>query len=92
MGQNGAGKSTIFKLINKEIQPKIGKVHTPEGTTIATAFQVMPKEDKKLTVQDYFRKYSPDKISNNIDKDISEVLRAVNLDAPLDKIIDKFSG
>ena len=92
MGQNGAGKSTIFKLINKEIQPKIGKVHTPEGTTIATAFQVMPKEDKELTVQDYFRKYSPDKISNNIDKEIMEVLRAVNLDAPLDKIIDKFSG
>jgi ABC-type Mn2+/Zn2+ transport system ATPase subunit len=29
MGQNGAGKSTIFKLITGEITPKIGKVHTP---------------------------------------------------------------
>ncbi len=92
MGQNGAGKSTIFQLINKDIEPKYGKVHTPDGATIATAFQVMPKEDKDLNVQDYFRKYSPDKDSHNIDREIAEVLRAVNLDAPLDKIIDKFSG
>ena len=92
MWQNGAGKSTIFKLINREIDPKYGKVHTPDGATIATAFQVMPVEDKQLNVQDYFRKYSPDKESHNIDRDIAEVLRAVNLEAPLDKIIDKFSG
>ena len=92
MGQNGAGKSTIFQLINKDIEPKYGKIHTPDGATIATAFQVMPKEDKELNVQEYFRKYSQDKESFNIDKDIAEVLRAVNLDAPLDKIIDKFSG
>jgi ATPase subunit of ABC transporter with duplicated ATPase domains len=52
----------------------------------------MPSEDKELCVQDYFRKYSQDKESFNIDKDISEVLRAVNLEAPLDKIITKFSG
>jgi len=92
MGQNGAGKSTIFQLINKEISPKYGKIHTPDGATIATAFQVMPPEDKPLSVQDYFRKYSTDKESFNIDKDIAEVLRAVNLDAPMDKIIEKFSG
>ncbi len=92
MGQNGAGKSTIFGLINKEIEPKFGKIHTPDGATIATAFQVMPEEDKKLNVQEYFRKYSQDKDSFNIDKNIAEVLRAVNLVAPLDKIIDAFSG
>ena len=92
MWQNGAGKSTIFKLINQEIEPKYGKVHTPDDATIATAFQVMPPADKLLNVQDYFRQYSPDKDSHNIDRDIAEVLRAVNLDAPLDKIVDKFSG
>ncbi len=92
MWQNWAGKSTIFKLINKEIEPKYGKVHTPDSATIATAFQVMPPEDKELNVQDYFRKYSPDKDSHNIDRDIAEVLRAVNLDAPLDKVVEKFSG
>ncbi len=91
MGQNGAGKSTIFKLITREIEPKIGKVHTPDGATIAIAFQVMPKEDKNLTVQEYFRKYKKPLENENIDKEIMEVLRAVNLTTDLEKIIDKFS-
>ena len=90
MGQNGAWKSTIFKLINKIIKPKYGKIHTWENS-IATSFQVMPNNDKKLNVQDFFRKYSKNKNSFNIDKDISEILRIVNLNAALDKIINDFS-
>ena len=92
MGQNGAGKSTIFKLITKEIEPKIGKVHTPDSASIAIAFQVMPVEDKQLTVQQYFKKYKKALEEENIDKEIMEVLRAVNLKTDLEKIIDKFSG
>lgn len=92
MGQNGAWKSTIFKLITWELQPKIGKVHTPADTTIATAFQVMPANDKNLTVKEYFRKYAKAQDNENIDKEIMEVLRAVNLNTTLDKIINKFSG
>jgi len=91
MWQNWAWKSTIFKLINKEIEPKIGKVHTPSGATIATAFQVMPKEDKDLSVQDYFRKYYKAQETENIDKEIMEVLRAVNLKTDLEKVISAFS-
>jgi len=92
MWQNGAGKSTIFKLITGEIEPKMGKVNTPLGATIAIAFQVMPVEDKELTVQDYFKKYKKVQEEENIDKEIMEVLRAVNLKADLNKVIDKFSG
>ncbi|MEA1973347.1 MAG: ATP-binding cassette domain-containing protein [Candidatus Cloacimonadota bacterium] len=92
MGQNGAGKSTIFKLITRQIEPKIGKVHTPDGSSIAIAFQVMPVEDKDLTVQEYFRKYKKALEEENIDKEIMEVLRAVNLKTELDKKIDDFSG
>jgi len=92
MWQNGAGKSTIFKLITREIEPKMGKIHTPDGATIAIAFQVMPVNDKPLTVQEYFKKYAKAWETENIDKEIMEVLRAVNLSAALDKIIDKFSG
>ncbi len=91
MWQNGAWKSTIFKLITWELQPKIGKIHTPSWTTIATAFQVMPKEDKKLTVRDYFRKYKKALETENIDKEIMDVLRAVNLNTTLDKKINDFS-
>ncbi len=92
MWQNGAWKSTIFKLITGEIKPKMGKIHTPDCSTIAIAFQVMPTEYKPLTVQQYFKKYLKTWENENIDKKIMEVLRAVNLTTSLDKIIDKFSG
>jgi len=52
----------------------------------------MPVADKNLTVQQYFRKYKKALEEENIDKEIMEVLRAVNLKTDLDKIIDKFSG
>ncbi len=92
MGQNGAGKSTIFKLITWELKPKIGKIHTPANTTIATAFQVMPKEDKELTIQEFFRKYKKALPEENIDKEIMDTLRAVDLHTNLDKKINDFSG
>src|SRR3989338_5059603 len=37
MGQNGAGKSTIFKLITGALKPDKGKIHLLSGATIATA-------------------------------------------------------
>lgn len=36
MGQNGAGKSTIFKMINKTLTPNLGSVHIDQKLTIAT--------------------------------------------------------
>ncbi|HBA45304.1 TPA: hypothetical protein DCZ31_05090, partial [Patescibacteria group bacterium] len=42
--------------------------------TIATAFQVMPAEDKDLTISAFFNKYFRDKTIFNIDKKIAEVL------------------
>ena len=92
MGQNGAGKSTIFKLINGTLEPKVWVIHTPDGTTIATWYQVVLPEDKDLSVQNFFRKYYPDKDAFNIDKYISDILTVVNLKAPLDKKISAFSG
>ncbi|MDA9129127.1 ATP-binding cassette domain-containing protein [Candidatus Gracilibacteria bacterium] len=92
MGQNGAGKSTIFKLINKTLTPKVGVIHTPDGTTIATGYQVVLAEDKELSVQDFFRKYFNDDSVFNIDKQIADILKVVNLKAALDKKISAFSG
>ena len=34
MGQNGAGKSTIFKLITGELKPDYGKIHIDQNMTI----------------------------------------------------------
>jgi ATPase subunit of ABC transporter with duplicated ATPase domains len=53
---------------------------------------VVKPEDKELSVQDFFKKYCDDKDAFNIDKQIAEVLKAVDLKAALDKQIKDFSG
>ena len=77
MGQNGAGKSTIFKMITGELKPQEGRILVTNSKHIAIARQVMHPEDKELTVADYFRKYSRSD-AHNIDRDIREVLDAVD--------------
>ncbi len=92
MGQNGAGKSTIFKLINGSLDKKTWVINTGKDVTIATGYQVVLPEDKELTVQEFFRKYYNDESVFNIDKQIGETLQVVNLKAQLDKKISAFSG
>lgn len=91
MGQNGAGKSTIFKMITGKMKQKEWKIHVTAWTHIATGHQVMLPEDKNLTIQAFFRKYSRSD-AFNIDRDIADVLKVVNLVAPLDRIVKSFSG
>lgn len=92
MWQNWAWKSTIFKLINWSLEQKTWVINIDKRLSIATWFQVVLAEDKELTVQEFFRKYFPDKSVFNIDKKIFEILDVVNLKAPLDKKINAFSG
>ena len=56
MGQNGAGKSTIFKLIKGDIKPTKGNVFIANQSSIATALQMIDKADLNLTIEDYFAK------------------------------------
>ena len=92
MGQNGAGKSTIFKLINWELEKKSWLINIDKKLTVSIWYQVVLEEDKNLTVSEFFRKYFPDESVFNIDKQIWEILDIVNLKAPLDKRISLFSG
>jgi len=91
MGQNGAGKSTIFKLIAGKLKPQSGSVNVVPRLTIATSHQVMRPEDRKLTVLEFFENCFDEKVYD-IDRHINEVLEVVNLHAPHDKIIHTFSG
>ncbi len=91
MGQNGAGKSTIFKLILGSYEPTSGSVNVVPGLTIGIAPQVTPPEDRDLTVKAFFEKYFKEK-AYDIDRRIGDVLEIVNLHAPLDRIIKSFSG
>lgn len=77
MGQNGAGKSTIFKMITGELKVNEGRVLITNGKHIAIAKQVMPKDDKEITIAAFFRQYSRSD-AHNIDRDIREVLDAVD--------------
>lgn len=91
MGQNGAGKSTIFKLITGALKPVEGKVSITPGATIAIATQVMKRENLEKTVEEYFAQIFDKKIYD-LPKRIKKVLEIVHLDAPLDQKIEKFSG
>lgn len=91
MGQNGAGKSTIFGLITGAIEPESGNINIPHGLSIAIARQVIPRAELDLTVRDFFQKVFPKKVYD-IDPKIDEVLEIVNLHAPHDRIVKSFSG
>lgn len=91
VGQNGAGKSTIFKLIMGEAKPIEGKIHKKNGTTIGIAKQVVAQEDMDKTVLQFFEGAFAEK-KHDIERHIAKVLDAVNLHAERDKKISAFSG
>lgn len=91
MGQNGAGKSTIFQLISGESNPESGAVNLNQDLTIASAKQVIGREDLKLSVREFFAKCFSEKIYN-IDKKIDDALKIVNLSVPHDRPVKNLSG
>ncbi len=91
MGQNGAGKSTIFGLITRAIKPDRGLIHLGQGLTVAVGRQVIPRAELDLSVREFFEKCFSKKVYD-IDPKIDAVLEVVNLHAPHDKIVRTFSG
>lgn len=91
MGQNGAGKSTIFKLITGEFKPNEGAINIDPKATIAISKQVIPRDQMNLTVREFFEKCFKEKVYD-IDPKIEKVLDTVNLHAPNDRLIKSFSG
>ena len=91
MGQNGAGKSTIFQLILGILEPDLGFVHCAPKLAIAAAKQTIPRGQLGLTVREFFEKCFAHKVYD-IDPRIDEALKVVNLAAPHDRVIKSFSG
>ncbi len=103
MGQNGAGKTTIFGLVmgasGKEggSVPESGQVYVTDGATVATARQVIPRGDLELTVRAFFEKCFDTKMYD-IDPRIEKILEVVNLHAPKggddikERLVKTFSG
>jgi ATP-binding cassette subfamily F protein 3 len=98
MGQNGAGKSTIFSLITRDRSIDEGDINIEPRTTIATSRQIIPRPELELTVKEFFEQCFTEKIYD-IDPKIDSVLEVVNL-TPTDKqketfkdrIVGSFSG
>lgn len=95
MGQNGAGKSTIFSLIAGDIFPEEGTVNIVKGVSIAVSRQVIPRNELDLSVREFFEKAlskNSDKKIYDIDPKIENVLNIVHLEAPHEKTVRSFSG
>lgn len=91
MGQNGAGKTTMFDLITGKFSPEEGSINIVPGVSVATAKQVIPQEQMDLTVRDFFQSCFEETVYD-IDPKIDSVLEIVHLDAPKDRTIRSFSG
>src|ERR1035437_8027352 len=98
MGQNGAGKSTIFGLISGLCKPESGIINIVNGVSIASSLQVIPRDQLDLTVREFFVKSFQNKTSAkvyDIDPRIDDVLEVVNLKNHgkiHDQVIKTFSG
>lgn len=94
MGQNGAGKSTIFGLITGALRPNDGDVHVGRGVSVAVSKQVISRGDLDLTVREFFEKSFSNKVYD-IDPKIDTVLEVVNLkghEGMHERIVKSFSG
>ena len=94
MGQNGAGKSTLFGLIAGTLKSESGDINVSSGATIATAPQVVPRDEMDLTVREFFQKRFLKPVYD-IDPRIDDVLEVVNLEHHEklhDRTIRSFSG
>jgi ATPase subunit of ABC transporter with duplicated ATPase domains len=91
MGQNGAGKSSLFALIMGELKPASGQIGITNNASIATARQVMAREDLGLSVTEYFSK-ALNPVPPNIASRIAKVLTAVNLTVPVARRVGDLSG
>ncbi|MDO8516094.1 MAG: ATP-binding cassette domain-containing protein [bacterium] len=91
MGQNGAGKSTIFGLITGGHKSEVGAINIRGGTTLATAKQVIPREFMDSTVQEFFESAFTKKVYD-ITPRMKKVMDVVHLVVPHDKKLNDLSG
>ncbi len=93
MGQNGAGKTSLFKLILGENKPTSGQIfRTPPDATVGIAKQVIPHDQLDMTVRDWFGATFGEEVPYNLDKRIADVMDAVNLTTDITKKVRAHSG
>lgn len=91
MGQNGAGKSTIFKLLLGKLKPQSGRIILENGATVGIAEQMIPQEKLHLSILDYFKSGNPNFKAGD-EGNVARTLRVVNLEVALEKEVKELSG
>lgn len=91
MGQNGSGKSTIFKLLLGKLKPQSGNINIELGTSIGIAEQVVPADKLDHTILEYLKTTFPDE-NSRIEGEIYKILKTVNLQIPLTRKLKHLSG
>ena len=92
MGQNGAGKSSILKLLNGTHSPSSGNVNLALGQSVGTARQTMATEAREMRVDDYFAAQFETHPGTALPAMVAKTLALVKLEAAPDRIIKSFSG
>jgi len=98
MGQNGAGKSTIIKLLSKTLYPDEGDVIVGAGERLGCAMQTMPTECRGMTIKEFFLAQisptwrGPPLLDHELESKMAKVLSEVVLSAPGDRVVKSFSG
>jgi ATPase subunit of ABC transporter with duplicated ATPase domains len=92
MGQNGAGKSTMFRMIMGELNIESGTINIADNATIATARQIIPRDELSFTVREFFEAAFPGKKVYDIEPRIKKILEVVHLSISLDKKLKELSG
>lgn len=90
MWQNGAGKSTIFKLLMWEEKPQKWKINVNKNSSIAISRQVVARDMLDMTVREYFATAFTE-LDYQLDRKIENVLKEVNFTAPIDKKMRDYS-
>ena len=75
MGKNGAGKSTILKIIAGEIKPTTGNVTGPKEAVIAYLPQHLLTEDKVTVFEETMKAFAE---ANQMQKELDEVNEQLN--------------
>lgn len=92
MGQNGAGKSSLLKLITGENKPIEGRITLENSSKVAIAKQVFTLQEKELKLRDYLASAFTE-VPYNLDKLIAAIMEEVGLENyDLQRQIKTYSG
>lgn len=89
LGRNGAGKSTILKLLTGQLKPSFGEIHLPLDYDLITGFR-NPQEQiglcaqnniliPSLTAQEHLELYAKLKLRKGVRKEIRRVMANMKL-------------